>query len=102
MEECARELSSRSNQLVWGWINSKPAPSLTIDRGGPERGLVTVQNDTFVLFLDDGEAGAIPARQTLGRVREAAAGLHPRFVNTLRARRRELARRGRPEDRRVG
>ena len=100
MEEFARELSRRSSQPIWGWINSKPAPSLTIDRGGPERVLVTVQDDTFVLFLDDGAAGSIPTRQTLGRVGEAVDGLPPRFVNTLRAHSRELQRRGDPSFRR--
>lgn len=100
MEEFARELSRRSNQPIWGWIDSKPAPSLTIDRGGPERVLVTIQDDAFVLFLDDGAAGSIPARQTLGRIGEAVDMLPPRFVDTLRAYGRELQRRGNPRFRR--
>ena len=94
MEELARAFSNRSNRALWGWRDTKPAPTLSIDMSGPEQVLVTVQEKQFVMYLDDGARGSIPARQLLGHYDERAETVIDRFVDTLRHYGRELHGRG--------
>lgn len=94
MEALAQEFSRRSNRPLWGWRDSNPAPCLAIDMSGPEQVLITIQESQFVLFLDDGERGSIPARQLLGHREERVEAVVDRFVDTLRHFGRHLHSRG--------